>query len=200
MFLHRLKQLFSRIFMRLLGREHRSSPNPRSAPSQAAISVGRRQTVAANIPTSGLASGHWLDDTRRMRPQIPPWALSDSPRESRHLSQPNTFPIAASCPPDRAAGPVAPTYEPTHDPALLPAQTEPETTQPAGMRNVLPHEVRHRQLTALKYLIRLGVYNEGFSGGNVPEQYQHSMGMYEAGDEFWLPDSEDDHLDDASES
>jgi hypothetical protein len=34
-----------------------------------------------------------------------------------------------------------------------------------------------RGLASLRYLVRLGIYNEGFKGERVPEQYQRSLGM-----------------------
>jgi hypothetical protein len=37
-----------------------------------------------------------------------------------------------------------------------------------------------RRLMALKYLVRLGIYNEGFASSSVPDQYQHSLGMDES--------------------
>jgi hypothetical protein len=45
-----------------------------------------------------------------------------------------------------------------------------------------------RRLMALKYLVRLGIYNEGFASSSVPDQYQHSLGM----DESHLADSHED--------
>jgi hypothetical protein len=37
-----------------------------------------------------------------------------------------------------------------------------------------------RRMMALKYLVRLGIYNEGFASSSVPDQYQHSLGMDES--------------------
>ena len=36
-----------------------------------------------------------------------------------------------------------------------------------------------RRLLGLKYLVRLGIYNEGFDASTTPDQYQRSLGMDE---------------------
>jgi hypothetical protein len=36
-----------------------------------------------------------------------------------------------------------------------------------------------RSLRSLKYLVRIGLYNEGFTSSQVPDQYQHSLGLDE---------------------
>jgi hypothetical protein len=36
-----------------------------------------------------------------------------------------------------------------------------------------------RRLLGLKYLVRLGIYNEGFDSSGTPDQYQRSLGMDE---------------------
>ncbi len=42
-----------------------------------------------------------------------------------------------------------------------------------------------RRLMALKHLVRMGVYNEGFQRDAAPEQYRQSMGLDgEIGDDF----------------
>jgi hypothetical protein len=36
-----------------------------------------------------------------------------------------------------------------------------------------------RRLLGLKYLVRLGIYNEGFDASSTPDQYQRSLGIDE---------------------
>jgi hypothetical protein len=46
-----------------------------------------------------------------------------------------------------------------------------------------------RRLLALRYLVRVGVYNEGFVAGDTPDQYQRSLGL---GESPWQLDDQDD--------
>jgi hypothetical protein len=51
---------------------------------------------------------------------------------------------------------------------------------PAGSHDHPASNESGRRLMALKYLVRLGIYNEGFASSSVPDQYQHSLGMDES--------------------
>jgi hypothetical protein len=51
---------------------------------------------------------------------------------------------------------------------------------PAGTNDQPASDEGGRRLMALKYLVRLGIYNEGFASSSVPDQYQHSLGMDES--------------------
>jgi hypothetical protein len=39
-----------------------------------------------------------------------------------------------------------------------------------------------RKLIFLRYLVRHGVYNEGFANNGIPEQYHRSLGLDDSGD------------------
>ncbi len=191
MFLQRLRHLFSRLFTRLTGRADSPPLHPLVHQSTAATPVGHRQSTAANTPASGLASARWLDDTRRMRPHLATadrWTAPGHPSQTARFVLPDTLPIAPSRPPERAAGSTTPLYEPL----VAVPEPEPESSaaeSSAAGEDPLDSLPAQRQLMALKYLIRLGIYNEGFASSNVPDQYQHSMGIDESANEFWLPDN-----------
>jgi len=40
-------------------------------------------------------------------------------------------------------------------------------------------QLLRRSLMSLRHLVRLGIYNEGFATGTLPEQYLHSVGLDE---------------------
>ena len=40
-------------------------------------------------------------------------------------------------------------------------------------------QILRRSLMSLRHLVRLGIYNEGFSSSKIPEQYLHSVGLDE---------------------
>jgi hypothetical protein len=60
---------------------------------------------------------------------------------------------------------------------------------PAGTGNHPGSNESGRRLMALKYLVRLGIYNEGFANSSVPDQYQHSLGMDESHKDAQLTDN-----------
>jgi hypothetical protein len=199
MFLHRLRQQLSQVFMRLTRRLHSSSTDSLERDSQLATSARYRQGTGTNLPASGLASARWLDDTRRMRPRSSTtdgWAARDGQNPSTPRSgRPNTVPLASLRPQDRALG----RPNPTHGaPAPMPRPEFP-TMPPAGQQTSAPvprpefptmppaetddqpaSNESGRRLMALKYLVRLGIYNEGFASSSVPDQYQHSLGLDES--------------------
>ncbi|MGO8950933.1 MAG: hypothetical protein ACLQUY_25425 [Ktedonobacterales bacterium] len=191
MFLQRLRQLLSQVFSRFTGRLHlppSKSTNPLENESQTATPVEYRQSTDAGVPASGLASGRWLDDTRRMRPRLTAtrsWATYDRPSQAARLIRPDSLPVSSPRPPDRSAGPDNPAYEP----ASTAPQPELRELQPAEGVDQQGKPASHRQLMALKYLVRLGIYNEGFASGSMPDQYQHSLGMDEPDNGFLRSDS-----------
>jgi hypothetical protein len=203
MFLHRLRQLLSQVFMRLSRRLHSSSTNSPERESQLATPAGYHQSTVTNLPASGLASARWLDDTRRMRPRSSTtdgWAARDGQNPSTRSGRPNTVPLASLRPQDRAVGrpnstheTSAPTSRPEY-PTMPPAgsgtsaptpraptpRPEYPTMPPASTDDQPASNEGGRRLMALKYLVRLGIYNEGFASSSVPDQYQHSLGMDES--------------------
>ena len=206
MFLHHLRQLLSQVFMRLTRRLHSSSTNSPGRESRLAAPAGYHQTTDTNLPASGLASSRWLDDTRRMRPRSGAtggWAPHDDQNNRpARAGRPNSVPLASLPPQDTALGrpnsthqPPAPTPRPEY-PTMPPAGSQPSpptprpefpTMPPAGSDEHPASNESGRRLMALKYLVRLGIYNEGFASSSVPDQYQHSLGM----DESHMVDSQE---------
>jgi hypothetical protein len=178
MFLHRLRQLLSQVFMRLTRRLHSSSTDSPDRESQLATPAGYRQNTTTNLPASGLASARWLDDTRRMRPRSSTTgggAARDGQNRPARSGRPNTVPLASLPLQDRTPGHPNPAHE---TPAPTPRPEYPTMPPPASAQQA--SNEGGRRLMALKYLVRLGIYNEGFASSSVPDQYQHSLGMDES--------------------
>jgi hypothetical protein len=138
--------------------------------------------------TRPVTATHWLDDARRMRPRrvrsIPlPQPLTDETLEEKPVpphpdptvvrspSSVNSLPLST----DRAAR--APAREsqplrPEAPPDVAPAAQQPETDTQQGLDEKL-----RRRLRSLQFLVRHGVYNEGFARNSLPEQYHRSVGM-----------------------
>jgi hypothetical protein len=179
MFLHRLRQLLSQVFMRLTRRLHSSSTDSPECESQLATPAVYLQSTVTNLPASGLASARWLDDTRRMRPRSSTtdgWAARNSQNPSTRSGRPNTVPLASLRPQDRALG----RTNSTHEISAPTPRPEFPTMPPAGTDDQPASNASGRRLMALKYLVRLGIYNEGYESSSVPDQYQHSLGMDES--------------------
>ncbi len=98
------------------------------------------------------------------RPPLPLHVRSTQPGEQRERSlptQPQTVPFAVS--PSKDA------VSPSNDAAAL----------PGGADEGAAAGEERRRLLGLKYLVRLGIYNEGFDASTTPDQYQRSLGMDE---------------------
>jgi hypothetical protein len=170
-----LSGFLSHMTLRLRGRP------PVPAERDAVLSGARCQSGTS----ATHASGNWLDDGRRLRPGIERTGMA-------HPSQTPRRPTAADEAPGRtprASRPSATTAQsenPLPPPADAPPQLPPANVRPAEpLIASVSFEVgaderdvqMRRGLASLKYLVRLGIYNEGFKGGQVPEQYQRSLGM-----------------------
>src|SRR5215469_1527659 len=71
MFLQRLKQLWSRVVSRLTACLHSSSSTDLlERDGQPAEATSPHRGAAPGISSGGFASGRWLDDNRRLRPQL----------------------------------------------------------------------------------------------------------------------------------
>ena len=174
-----LTRFLSRLTHRLRGRP------PVQAQRDAVLSGARCQSAASAGHTSG---GNWLDDGRRLRPGV------ERPRPER-ANQASQAPTAAGdasfrtpkgSRPRAATGQSEPPLPPSADaPALKPPALVPPTPPLiASVSFEVGADERDAQmrrgLASLKYLVRLGIYNEGFKGERVPEQYQRSVGMGES--------------------
>ena len=195
MFLQRLKQLWSRVVSRLAAWLHSSSstevPGRDRQPAEAAYP---HQSAGPGMPSGGFASGHWLDDNRRLRPQLTPspegWMARDHQAQMSRGRWPDSSKVTSSRSLDGTDEHGRPMYEqsaPTtaspqeESASLLPIEPGngdrvEENSEPLG------DEETRRRLLGLKYLVRLGIYNEGFAASGTPDQYQHSLGMDEPED------------------
>jgi hypothetical protein len=182
MFLQRLKQLWSRVIARLAAGLHVSSSDPRRRETRP-TSVDYSSSAATNIRRSGLASARWLDDTRRMRPHLTSteeWTMQDRHIRPTRSQRPDTTPITSSRPLDRA-GEQRERSLPTQ-PQPMPFAVSPSedaAPPPSTIDEDSPAGEERRKLMGLKYLVRLGIYNEGFDASSTPDQYQRSLGMNE---------------------
>lgn len=127
-------------------------------------------------------SGSWLDDAHRLRPRRAALATAD-PNRGKHAAPADprpaprsgtpTRPIIPPAPPSEEPAPTRPWVFPAHA-ALTPAPQQPAAA--SGALNGDEVQAR-RRLMSLKYLVRIGLYNEGFAPSDVPEQYQRSLGV-----------------------
>lgn len=199
MIVQRLFRWFSRVFESLRGRNRqvsvRGSERLVAAGSQAAQGRGNTPSRGATMAVS------WLDDSLRLRPHadttISPdlgWANKRSRQHSpstEHATQ--ATPLSQQNPP--APHTIEATTPTTQGPLksglshsqqdgtrqpLQPVSTAPATTETrSGMDDA------QRRLIFLRYLVRQGIYNEGFSRAKLPEQYRYS------GADGGLPPSEE---------
>jgi hypothetical protein len=157
------------------------SRTPVQAERDAVLSGARCQGAAS----AAHASGNWLDDGRRLRPgtgplgpahadQVPlgPAAAGEASGRTPKASRPSATTAQGenSLPP--------PADPPTVHPPVAVPPAQPLIASVSFEAGADERDVQMRRgLASLKYLVRLGIYNEGFKGERVPEQYQRSLGM-----------------------
>lgn len=176
------KQFCSRIAARLRGATQQ--PQPEREPVLSG-SAGARLAGSPSVAAS-ITATHWLDDARRMRPRrvrsipLPQPATGETPQETpTRMSLDTTSvrapsPNSAPLPTDRTTRstsrePQPHRPEPTHE--ATPVAERPETDA-SGIDEKL-----RRRLRSLQFLVRHGVYNEGFARNSLPEQYRRSAGL-----------------------
>ena len=185
MFVQRLPRWLRRLVATLF--------HPRSAdllPPERTAVLSATLRNSSNGAGSGVAS--WLDDGHRLRPRPSPPAKLDQRWNTRPIAprQPvPTQPQPGRAPSIRPAAeqpaPEPPRKNPAEpaarreEPALPTLPAEPEQVSDASLpadASSAYGQHMHRRLMALKRLVRLGIYNEGFDPNRVPEQYLHSLG------------------------
>lgn len=186
MTVRRLTQWTKQFFVRLAARVRLTSHAPNEKQPVLVGSATARATDSSEY-TGPVSATHWLDDARRMRPRrirsVPlPQPKSEEPQPDTaprpqldpHLrrapSSVNSLPLSSdgavrSTPRDTA------THKPEVSPDLLP---EPE---PSSSETGVLDETLRRRLRSLQFLVRHGVYNEGFARNTLPEQYRQSAGQ-----------------------
>jgi hypothetical protein len=147
--------------------------------------MGERTLVAASVVPyrSGLASGSWLDDARRLRArpltrlgsaapsrehiqQIlhdPRWAAAYNAAQTEH------FPRTASTPEPRETERHVRHGESASRPLTSSARQEDGENRESPSMSSLRER---RRLVYVRELVRRGIYNEGFTPGLLPDQYR----------------------------
>ncbi|HLZ24128.1 MAG TPA: hypothetical protein VKQ30_18595 [Ktedonobacterales bacterium] len=148
-------------------------------------------TLRGDVHSTSTASASWLDDGRRLRLRPSPPAKLDqrwNPRAATPRQPVPTQPQPGRAPSLRPAAeqpaPELPRPNPA-EPAATRAEPAPPT-QPAptndtpltafGASSSMAEQYMYRRLMALRRLVRMGIYNEGFDPNRVPEQYLYSLG------------------------
>lgn len=153
----------------------------------AALRSAGRGAASGTAPREGRLStqqsGSWLDDAHRLRPRRAALATADQMRGNQTASgEPRpgapTRPIVPSTPPPetRLGRPWQFPAHPAPMPAPTPAPATPPPAAPAPDSREGNEVQARRRLMSLRYLVRIGLYNEGFAPSAVPEQYQRSLG------------------------
>jgi hypothetical protein len=140
---------------------------------------------APHAAASDLFASRWLADAQRMRP----------PRRSKDVTPRGAVPESGATFPEHMER-----CSPTPSRSRLGGQGDKPSALPAGQQQpAAPHsappsaaadstpplpetgdnldESLRRRLRSLRFLVRHGVYSEGFSSDRVPEQYRASLGM-----------------------
>jgi hypothetical protein len=151
----------------------RSVARKPTVPAQRTLS-----TVGQTAPLrSGLASGRWLDDSRRLRARPAPRprpALSPASREQlRRILRDPTWAVTY----DATLAPRPPRTPPPSDPrAPQPsgesASSRPLATPSPAAASEDQADREQRRLRFVRDLVRRGVYNEGFDSTHLPDQYR----------------------------
>lgn len=189
MTVRRLTQWTKQFCMRVAARLRLAAPPaPEREPilsHSASARLGAAPTFAGPITAT-----HWLDDARRMRPRRVrsiPLALPTSDEK------PQEKPLRPHLDPTILRSP-SPVSSSNSTPLPMERETRPASRETQPHRPEPAHEVAppaeepeaddysiddklRRRLRSLQFLVRHGVYNEGFAHGSLPEQYRHSAGL-----------------------
>lgn len=178
MFVQRLKNWVHRLLTRIGNRFRYVTPPARA---QQPVHAGAHVTTARAAPAPTL--GRWLDDGRRLRPRLRRATPSEPPRTDRAAEiRPGSLSI-----PQREAALPSRSRPLMGDESAAPVTLTPARPAPPAQPVIISAEFEdaagaseeQRSLMSLKYLVRIGLYNEGFTSSQVPDQYQHSLGLDE---------------------
>jgi hypothetical protein len=165
---------------RLAGRAggSRSSKRQQAALHPLATQVASAERRTSIAPRHAL--GNWLEDGRRLRVRLASAfaAPQEEQRRADVRGQEVERPRVISGPNRRSAEtPVAlPQTAPLIPPGTELAPTGPASFSDASLEEIEAMDVGQRKLIFLGYLVRQGIYNEGFKGADIPEQYRRSQG------------------------
>lgn len=168
MFVQRLLRWFAALPARLSSRSV-------DIPTREVVHAGQTRATAAHSPSyrpsGGLASARWLDDARRLRP------VRLRPAGSGDRARPTARPSAGGESRRERESAIRPRPTAPLERSVKPAQPSQPIAPAAAMPPPPHHSPAQRELLALRHLVRLGIYNEGFTNNRVPEQYRHSLGL-----------------------
>jgi hypothetical protein len=139
--------------------------------------------ASASPYRSGLASGSWLEDARRLRPRPvsrlgsaapsrenvqrilhdPHWAAAYNAAQTEH------FPRSAPAPEPRDPRETERQVRRSEQASRpLASSAHPDERESASLSSLR----ERRRLVYVRELVRRGIYNEGFNPGTMPEQYR----------------------------
>jgi len=191
MFLQRLTKWIKNTLSRIIS--HVRTAFTYEAEGEPVASNYTQVTEHSFVSADYLLPPNWLEDARRLRPQLltPDETsrrrpLETTPLERAEKQQLPSQSLTAGT--NNQAARVGSSQAQQPPRPAPPAQ--PTRAIPASPKDVTSHDetaddqALHRRLMSLKHLVRLGVYNEGFASGRTPEQYHHSLGIDEYDDEM----------------
>ena len=183
MFLQRLTQWFTNLFSRIAS--HLRDAVTADAEREPVMSAHSFPTSDTFTPADYLLPPNWLEDARRMRPQLlAPDAAQRRPLEKPEKPQTPGKPRSTGANGEPAhVGATQPPQTPRSTPPSQPTRTASTSPADAAQHDTLDDLLLRRRLMSLKHLVRLGIYNEGFHSERTPEQYHRSLGIEEYGDD-----------------
>jgi hypothetical protein len=176
----RVRDFFNRAIARLAGRTGgaRSLQHQHAAVHSGAAQVASAERQASIAPRHAL--GNWLEDGRRLRVRLASafTAPQDEQRRTDVRAQGSERQRVISSPNRRSAEtPVAlPQTAPLIPPGTALEPASPTSFSDASLEEIEAMDESQRKLIFLSYLVRQGIYNEGFKGADIPEQYRRSQG------------------------
>lgn len=173
----------------------RTSRSRVTADARVPLLVGAGATFPPTtaIPTETPRALNWLAASRRLRPArtISIGTMPSAGGKAVAKGETGREQVAATCPRpqppaedatkrgDAAEKPQGQTQQ--TDAKSQPLRRETPAAKPQPPSPAAPSEqgdyAARRRLMALKHLVRMGVYNEGFQQGAAPDQYRQSLGL-----------------------
>ena len=191
MFLQRLTKWFKETFSRIVS--HVRAAFTYDDEREPVTSDYTRVTEHSFVSADYLLPPNWLEDARRLRPQLltPDETslrrpLETKPAEKAEKQQlPSQGRTTSTNNQAARVGSSQAQQPPRSTPPTQPVQAIPTSPKDSAAHDeAADDQLLHRRLMSLKHLVRLGVYNEGFGSGRTPEQYHHSLGIDEYDDEM----------------
>lgn len=137
------------------------------------------------------AVSNWLDNGRRLRPTVARTATPTVPtvvtaataRAEVHYETALSTSEEAFAVSQPSESTVKSQIVGSNETAAFSAPPAVVESSPSLLEGIEQLDATQRGLVYLKYLVRHGVYNEGYPTEELPSQYRHSAGQDESGDE-----------------